>query len=187
MQVLIAVDGSSNSEIVLESVAPWLRTAGGSAALLTVLDVSEIADVHVSATPSGTILSGVTVGEQGIAAGSPLGAGGTSEIIEDRGQAIERIEHETRTRLERLAAEHLAGVPCEVRVTTAEKAAPAIIDEAYAWGADAIVVGTHGRTGFRRALMGSVAEEVARKSPFPVFLISAGMREAHVEKAVAGR
>ena len=39
---------------------------------------------------------------------------------------------------------------------------------AEAEGADLIVMGTHGRTGFSRLLMGSVAEAVVRRSPCPV-------------------
>lgn len=36
---------------------------------------------------------------------------------------------------------------------------------------DLIVMGTHGRTGLRRLLMGSVAEEVVRKAPCPVVTV----------------
>jgi nucleotide-binding universal stress UspA family protein len=36
---------------------------------------------------------------------------------------------------------------------------------------DLIVMGTHGRTGFGRLLMGSVAEEVLRKAPCPVLTV----------------
>jgi nucleotide-binding universal stress UspA family protein len=38
---------------------------------------------------------------------------------------------------------------------------------------DMIVMGTHGRTGVRRLLMGSVAEEVVRKAPCPVITVKA--------------
>jgi universal stress protein A len=38
-------------------------------------------------------------------------------------------------------------------------------------GCDLIVLGTHGRTGLRRLLMGSVAEEVVRKSSCPVLTV----------------
>ena len=38
-------------------------------------------------------------------------------------------------------------------------------------GADLVVIGTHGRTGIRRALMGSIAERVVRLSPVPVLTI----------------
>lgn len=45
-----------------------------------------------------------------------------------------------------------------------------IIDDATANGAGLIVVGTHGRRGVNRVLMGSDAEQVARNSPVPVLL-----------------
>jgi nucleotide-binding universal stress UspA family protein len=38
-------------------------------------------------------------------------------------------------------------------------------------GCDLIVMGTHGRTGLGRALMGSVAEEVLRRAPCPVMTV----------------
>jgi nucleotide-binding universal stress UspA family protein len=38
-------------------------------------------------------------------------------------------------------------------------------------GADAIILGTHGRTGLARLLMGSVAEQVTRKAVCPVITI----------------
>ena len=38
-------------------------------------------------------------------------------------------------------------------------------------GADLVVVGTHGRTGLRRALLGSVAERVVRFSSVPVLTV----------------
>lgn len=38
---------------------------------------------------------------------------------------------------------------------------------------DLIVMGTHGRTGLRRLLMGSVAEQVMRKAPCPVLTLKA--------------
>ncbi len=46
-----------------------------------------------------------------------------------------------------------------------------IIGQAKQWGADVIVMGTHGRRGWSRTLMGSVAEEVARLAPVPVMLV----------------
>jgi nucleotide-binding universal stress UspA family protein len=38
-------------------------------------------------------------------------------------------------------------------------------------GADLIVMGTHGRQGLRRALLGSVAESLVRTAPCPVLLV----------------
>jgi nucleotide-binding universal stress UspA family protein len=46
-----------------------------------------------------------------------------------------------------------------------------IVERAAAWGADVIVMGTHGRRGLGRLMMGSDAEMVARTSPVPVLLV----------------
>ena len=54
-------------------------------------------------------------------------------------------------------------------------AADPSIKQAKKWGADLIVLGTHGRRGVRRLLMGSDAEQVVRYAPVPVMLVrSAG-------------
>jgi universal stress protein A len=42
---------------------------------------------------------------------------------------------------------------------------------AHEEGADLIVMGTHGRTGLSRILMGSVAEVVLRRAPCPVLMV----------------
>ena len=47
----------------------------------------------------------------------------------------------------------------------------AIEDEAKHWRAELIVIGTHGRRGVRRWLLGSVAEGVARVATKPVLLV----------------
>jgi nucleotide-binding universal stress UspA family protein len=51
--------------------------------------------------------------------------------------------------------------------------AECILKTAQEIGADLIVMGTHGRTGLSRLLMGSVAEHVVRKAPCPVLTIRA--------------
>ena len=53
------------------------------------------------------------------------------------------------------------------------RVADAILQEAKRTGCDLIVIGTHGRRGFRRALLGSAAESVLRESPVPVLLVRA--------------
>lgn len=176
MNVLIAVDGSSNGAVVMESVAPLLRQAGGKAAILTVLDVKEVKDLSTGGWYGFT--------PRGDAAGTMLDVKEPARrVIESRDQAITRLQQEIGRHLEEMAKEHLAGVEYEIIVSAAEDAAAGIAEEAFQWGADLIVMGTHGRSGFRRALLGSVAESVARNSPIPVFLVSAGMRD---EKARAG-
>jgi nucleotide-binding universal stress UspA family protein len=47
----------------------------------------------------------------------------------------------------------------------------AIVDYASTWPADLIVMGTHGRSGFERIVLGSVAERVLRKAPCPVLTV----------------
>lgn len=51
------------------------------------------------------------------------------------------------------------------------RAADSIVAEANTWGADLIVLGTHGRRGARRLVMGSDAEEIVRTTPIPVLLV----------------
>jgi nucleotide-binding universal stress UspA family protein len=48
---------------------------------------------------------------------------------------------------------------------------------------DLIVMGTHGRTGLRRALMGSVAEQVVRKASCPVLTVKMPVPVAHAVEA----
>lgn len=61
-----------------------------------------------------------------------------------------------------------AKVTTEVR---SGRAAREIVAVATSRGTDLIVMGTHGRTGLGRLLMGSIAEEVVRKAPCPVLTV----------------
>jgi nucleotide-binding universal stress UspA family protein len=53
-----------------------------------------------------------------------------------------------------------------------------VAEEAKAWRADLIVIGTHGRKGVERILWGSDAEQVMRVAPVPVMLVQATRSEA---------
>lgn len=63
-----------------------------------------------------------------------------------------------------------------------------IIDQAVSKKADLIVMGTHGRRGFKRLLLGSVTEAVLREAPCPVLTVpphaSAGVSEALIFKRI---
>lgn len=61
-------------------------------------------------------------------------------------------------------------VPCKHVLLTGDPAAE-IVQLAKNEGADLIVLGTHGRTGLARMLMGSVAEQVVRRAPCPVLTV----------------
>ena len=63
-----------------------------------------------------------------------------------------------------------AGVSVET-TTLSGRAAPEIVAHAKKTGADLIVMGTHGRSGFQHAILGSVAERVLRHSPCPVLVV----------------
>jgi len=59
---------------------------------------------------------------------------------------------------------------CSLAQCVGGRTASLIVEEAQRCGADLIVLGTHGRRGVRRLVMGSDAEEVVRTSPVPVLL-----------------
>jgi nucleotide-binding universal stress UspA family protein len=64
----------------------------------------------------------------------------------------------------------IAKVQVETRLAEGDPA-KAIVDTARELGVDIIVVGSHGRTGLNRLLMGSVAEAVVRRANCPVLTI----------------
>lgn len=53
------------------------------------------------------------------------------------------------------------------------RAAGIVVAEAKKWRADLIVIGTHGRRGLSRLVMGSDAEQIVRSSPVPVLTVRA--------------
>jgi nucleotide-binding universal stress UspA family protein len=70
----------------------------------------------------------------------------------------------------------LGGVP--IRTSAVAGYCPAAIYEAAAKeGADLIIISTHGRTGLRRALIGSVAEGTVRHAACPVLVVPSFARE----------
>tara|TARA_R110000824_G_scaffold399102_1_gene604037 strand:- start:86061 stop:86531 length:471 start_codon:yes stop_codon:yes gene_type:complete len=52
-----------------------------------------------------------------------------------------------------------------------QQTAGLIVGDAKKWKADLIVLGTHGRRGMKRLVMGSDAEEIVRTSPVPILLV----------------
>jgi nucleotide-binding universal stress UspA family protein len=52
---------------------------------------------------------------------------------------------------------------------------------------DLIVLGTHGRTGFRRLLLGSVAEQVMRRADCPVLTVNRPVQESVPRSPVGSR
>ena len=92
--------------------------------------------------------------------------GGREDRLPGYEEAVERGE----TLLED-AAETAAGADREIE-TDLETGEPhrVIVDRA-AEAFDAVVIGSHGRTGVSRVLLGSVAEKVVRRAPVPVVVV----------------
>ncbi len=98
---------------------------------------------------------------------APAGANELPPVPLDPDPPLESI---CRRRLEAVADEKLVGVSHEIFVASGN-AAPQILKLTAERDIDLIVMGTHGRTGVKRFLLGSVAERVVRESPVPVLTI----------------
>lgn len=111
------------------------------------------------ARDSGATLLIVHVEEIPLATGS---AEFLYSVPEPNTQELKRLLADVKPRDPRVAFEHhlLAGDPAEAIIRTAEQE-----------GVDIIVIGTHGRTGLTRLLMGSVAEAIVRRATCPVLTV----------------
>ena len=91
--------------------------------------------------------------------------------LPDTPERRERLYNQARVRM-CTAADALT----ELGITTTIEArggtaADEIVDAAIDYGADLIVMGTHGRSGFQHLLAGSVAEQVIRRARCPVLTV----------------
>ena len=141
-RILVPVDGSDTStRALLEAI----KLASGKARLRLVYVVDEI---------------------------YPLDAEGYAYI--DTEALREAVRH-TGERVLTQAAQSLqkSGVTVETALLEAggQRIASVIDGDAKAWPAQLIVLGTHGRSGLSRLLLGSVAEGVVRGTTIPVLLI----------------
>jgi len=73
----------------------------------------------------------------------------------------------------------LAGIPIKTYIQVGP-AAGELLDLADAIAADAIIISSHGRTGFTRWMLGSVAQRVARHATVPVLVLRDGAALPHV-------
>jgi nucleotide-binding universal stress UspA family protein len=76
-----------------------------------------------------------------------------------------------REALESLRDEHLKDIDVSIAVVEDHAPARAICEYAADHGIDLIVVGSHGRGGMERWLIGSVAERVVRHAPVNVYVV----------------
>jgi nucleotide-binding universal stress UspA family protein len=90
------------------------------------------------------------------------------------GDLLRRLRADAQTTLEATeAAARSAGLEVEPSLLEhhSTQIGEAIIEDAQKWRAELIVMGTHGRRGFARAVIGSDAEYVARHAPVPLLLV----------------
>ncbi len=144
-RIVVGVDFSRPSRMALDAAATLARALGADLTL-----------VHAF-SPAGA--------EQGLA-----GASGSPKqmavAVHETGEALQ---------LSTQWASEVRDAGLRVGVVTQEGQAPNVILEAAAnEDAAIIVVGTHGRSGIKRALLGSVAEQVIRNSDRPVLAVPAG-------------
>jgi nucleotide-binding universal stress UspA family protein len=143
---MICVDGS---ELALSCVQRGLEVVGGNGPFVLAIVID---------APDHSLVSGTGI------------AGGVMSPEEfDRERSA--LEVGAREALE-VAAERL-GLPDASRAILQGSPGPSLCDEAERLGARALVVGTRGHGGFRRAMLGSVADHLVRGAPCPVVVTAA--------------
>jgi nucleotide-binding universal stress UspA family protein len=80
-----------------------------------------------------------------------------------------------------------SAVSLELRVQQAESIHEAIRGQALSLGVDLLVMGSHGRSGFKRILLGSVTERVIRHAPCPTMIVPARAHDVVPEGPVRFR
>ena len=100
---------------------------------------------------------------------STLSAADVAPMLDD---VSVRIDPDCLTReLEAFVLPVAAGLSLGLRLRRADDVRRAIVEEADTVGADLLVIGSHGRSGFERLLLGSTAERVVRRSTCPVLVV----------------
>jgi nucleotide-binding universal stress UspA family protein len=142
-QILIALDGSSTSERVLNEAVKMARLTGGKIQAVYVVDKTPLFSY----------------------------AGYYDPIA-----LVDALRKDGRTTLQKAeAACREAGVACDAELVETERlnedVATALQHCAERLGADLVILGTHGRRGVRRIVLGSVAERFVRFAQCPVLLV----------------
>jgi len=141
-RILVPVDGSETATKAMITALQMARDSGGTVHL-----------VHV--------VEGMTP-----LAADPYGAY-SGEVIEIMRQSGSKILEDA------LEVAKAAGVPTDTELfdNFGERLAEVVADAATRFKADLIVVGTHGRRGLGRMMLGSGAEQIIRLAPVPVLVI----------------
>lgn len=142
-KILVPVDGSPTSELGLAEAIRLATLCHAKLHLLHVVDM-----LSFNAYPNA-------------------GLGLTPEVFELLHQGGQQILLKARAQAD------AAHVPVETQLAEgfAQRVADVVVDAASKCGAQLIVLGTHGRRGVGRALLGSDAEMIVRQAPVPVLLL----------------
>jgi nucleotide-binding universal stress UspA family protein len=144
-RILVPIDGSPTSTRGLHEAIALARLTHAKLRLIHVIDEPPFAiSADAMAAWSGDIYT-------------LLREAGESILKEGKAQ-VEKADIPVDTVL----ADTLRGRVCDL-----------VVDEANQWKADLIVIGTHGRRGPGRLVMGSDAEQILRLAPAPVLLVRA--------------
>ena len=147
-RVLVPTDFSDFSE----------RAARYALELATRLGAEEVHCLHVSEIPADLLST------------SAYYMTGPSE------QFIEQVREESQKSLDAFIAKNLPGIT--VRKAFLEgRPFVEIVRYARDNQIDLIIISTHGRSGIKHALFGSVSEQVVRKAPCPVLVVKRDERE----------
>ena len=147
--LIVPLDGSDLSEAALEPAKEIAAKFGARVILLRAVEPV----AHLIAQQSPMVME------------SPAAAEANVELLEE---VVEAEEKDAAAYLQDVQAHF--GENAEAIVTDAD-AADAIVDTAHDRNAGLIVMASHGRGGLGRALFGSVADSVLRRSRVPVLLI----------------
>jgi nucleotide-binding universal stress UspA family protein len=94
-----------------------------------------------------------------------------ASYVEDFGKGLTTAGKRLLARAEASARARRVKVETLLLQTLRGRVADVIVSQAKKWRADVIVLGTHGRGGLSRVVLGSDAELVVRESPVPVLLV----------------
>jgi nucleotide-binding universal stress UspA family protein len=144
-RILVPVDGSATSAAGLGEAMKLAKLTGAQLRLLHVVDDMPLA---MSAEGYGAM---------------------TADLLSLLGEAGQKILQAAR---ERVAAAGIA-VDTVIFDSLGGRVCDRVAEQAAEWKADLIVLGTHGRRGIGRMVLGSDAEQVLRTSPVPVLLVRA--------------
>jgi nucleotide-binding universal stress UspA family protein len=92
-----------------------------------------------------------------------------------------QAEENARARLEKIAADRLAGLKSEIitKIAGPGEVARSVLEAAAELDSDLIVLKTHGRSGLAHFVMGSVAEQVVRRAHCAVLTLTSTAKERH--------